>query len=132
MNDTIIVAIIGAVSTIVVPVITWHLTSKTKEKEKINALDSMQKDHEHELEKLKYLHSHELASKEKDLEIAVAKLQAEAESAKDLDQSKFINDMLAPVFQSQMNNPDSYISKAINQELKEAIKQNNRKFVRNK
>lgn len=43
MNDTIIVAIIGGLSTIIAPIITWFFTSRSKEKEKQYALDSMKK-----------------------------------------------------------------------------------------
>lgn len=132
MSDTILVSIIGGLSTIIVPIVTWFLTSKSKEKEKNSALDSMQKDHEHELEKLKFLHSHELATKEKDFELAVAKLKAETENTKDLDQAKLLNNMISPFFQAQLENPDSVISKVVNQEIQEATKQKSRNFIRNK
>ena len=132
MDETIVVAIIGSLSTIIVPIVTWFLTSRSKEKEKNNALVSMQKDHEHELERLKISHEHDLKVKEKDFEFAVAKLQAEAENTKDLDQTSLINGILEPFFKSQINDPDSVIGKTVNQELKKATKQTNDNFVRNK
>lgn len=132
MSDTILVAIIGGISTIIVPVLTWFLTSKSKEKEKLNALDSMQKDHEHELERIKLSNEHDLEVKEKEFEFALAKLQAESESTKDLDQTSLINGIIEPFFKSQINDPDSIIGKTVNEEIKKATKQNSNNFIRNK
>lgn len=132
MSDTILVAIIGGISTVIVPIVTWVLTSKSKEKEKINALDSMQKDHEHELERIKLSHEHDLKVKEKDFEFTIAKLQAEAENTKDLDQTNLINGIIEPFFKSQINDPDSIIGKTVNEELKKATRQNSNNFIRNK
>lgn len=125
MNDTIIVAIIGGLSTIIAPIITWFFTSRSKEKEKQYALDSMQKDHEHEIDKIRIQHEHNMKSKEQELEIEIAKLKAATENTKDLDQSSVITEIAGTFIRDEMKNPNSEISKKI----KQATKQSTRNFV---
>ncbi len=125
MNDTIIVAIIGGLSTIIAPIITWFFTSRSKEKEKQYALDSMQKDHAHEIDKIRIQHEHNMKSKEQELEIEIAKLKAATENTKDLDQSSVITEIAGTFIRDEMKNPNSEISKKI----KQATKQSTRNFV---
>lgn len=125
LNDTIIVAIIGALSTIIVPIVTWILTSRSKDKEKKVALESMQKEHEHELDKLILQHEHGMKTKEQELEFEIAKLQAEAENTKDLDFSSRLNQLAGDYISKEMNNPQSDISK----QIKQASKQESKAFI---
>ena len=125
MNDTIIVAIIGGLSTIIAPIITWFFTSRSKEKEKQYALDSMQKDHAHEIDKIRIQHEHNMKSKEQELEIEIAKLKAATENTKDLDQSSVITEIAGTFIRDEMKNPNSEISK----KMKQATKQSTRNFV---
>lgn len=128
MNDPIVIAIIGGLSTIIAPIITWFLTSRSKDKEKQYALDSMRKDHEHEIEKIRIQHDHNIKTKEQELEIEIAKQKASTENTKDLDQNAILTQIAGTFIKDEMKNPNSDISK----QFKQAAKQSNRNFVNSK
>lgn len=139
MENTIVVAIIGLIGTIVSPVISWYLTSKSKnkeretalfekDKERRDALASQEKDHQHEIKTIKLSHEHEIKTKQQEFQNEIDHLKAQVEAENTKEQNTAITDIAKDMFQQELKKPNSELSK----QMKQAMKESTRKHVKRK
>ena len=144
MDSTIVVGIIGGGASIIVPIITYVLTSKSEKKKAKQELDNFNKKrvedinkiekqnendmkqltelHKNEIEKYKLTFKNELEKIEiehkYEMELISAKLKLEVEKEGKLGEQSAINDLVTEFIKSSLRDKNSEISKQFNDATK--------------